>query len=259
MTKVSNAYNKLKSGAKSALGYMGKSIKNFFVPESAYASSSSSSSTKKSAPKQTDLYQQMLLTSQYYQYVQSGGTKSFYEFKNSSSVNNAVHGMLDLAGLLFDAADAINAAWYAAEGDYENAGISGMGIIPVIGIGKTGSRVAKTTKNMFKAGDAGKTATKEATAAKTMLGANGTVTRGSLTLGKNGKTERVDVENMAPGKRPGNLHYHDSNNVKWQYDIKSGKFVDPKTRQPAPEKVQKVLNEKWVQNAIKQGKNVLGE
>ena len=95
----------------------------------------------------------MMLTSQYYQYVQSGGRKSFEEFKNSSSVNNAVHGMLDLAGLLFDAADAINAAWYAAEGDYENAGISGMGIIPVIGIGKTGPRVAKTTKNMFKAGD----------------------------------------------------------------------------------------------------------
>ena len=158
MTKVSNAYNKLKSGAKSALGYMGKSIKNFFVPESAYASSSSSSSTKKSAPKQTDLYQQILLSSQYYQYVQGGGTKSFDEFKNSSSVNNAVHGMLDLAGLLFDAADAINAAWYAAEGDYENAGISGMGIIPVIGIGKTGPRVAKTTKNMFKASEAGKVA-----------------------------------------------------------------------------------------------------
>ena len=99
MTKVSNAYNKLKSGAKSALRYMGKSIKNFFVPESAYASSGSSSSTKKSAPKQTDLYQQILLSSQYYQYVQGGGTKSFDEFKNSSSVNNAVHGMLDLAGL----------------------------------------------------------------------------------------------------------------------------------------------------------------
>ena len=105
-----------------------------------------------------DRYQQMMLTSQYYQYVQSGGRKSFEEFKNSSSVNNAVHGMLDLAGLLFDAADAINAAWYAAEGDYENAGISGMGIIPVIGIGKTGPRVAKTTKNMFKASDVEKAA-----------------------------------------------------------------------------------------------------
>lgn len=162
MTKVSNAYNKLKSGAKSALRYMGKSIKNFFVPESAYASSGSSSSTKKSAPKQTDLYQQILLSSQYYQYVQGGGTKSFDEFKNSSSVNNAVHGMLDLAGLLFDAADAINAAWYAAEGDYENAGISGMRIIPVIGIGKTGPRVAKTTKNMFKASEAGKAASNAA-------------------------------------------------------------------------------------------------
>ena len=143
MTKVSNAYNKLKSGAKSALGYMGKSIKNFFVPESAYASSSSSSSTKKSAPKQTDLYQQMLLTSQYYQYVQSGGTKSFYEFKNSGSIMNDIHFTLDMIGVVFDGADPANGALYLSKGDYKNAGISFVAAVPVVGSLGTTRRVSK--------------------------------------------------------------------------------------------------------------------
>lgn len=143
MTKVSNAYNKLKSGAKSALRYMGKSIKNFFVPESAYASSSSSSSTKKSAPKQTDLYQQMLLTNQYYQYVQSGGTKSFYEFKNSGSIMNDIHFMLDMIGVVFDGADPANGALYLSEGDYKNAGISFVAAVPVVGSLGTTRRVSK--------------------------------------------------------------------------------------------------------------------
>ena len=143
MTKVSNAYNKLKSGAKSSLGYMGKSIKNFFVPESAYASSGSSSSTKKSAPKQTDLYQQMLLTSQYYQYVQSGGTKPFYEFKNSGSIMNDIHFMLDMIGVVFDGADPANGALYLSEGDYKNAGISFVAAVPVVGSLGTTRRVSK--------------------------------------------------------------------------------------------------------------------
>ena len=158
MTKVSNAYNKLKSGAKSALGYMGKSIKNFFVPESAYASSSSSSSTKKSAPKQTDLYQQMLLTSQYYQYVQSGGTKSFYEFKNSGSIMNDIHFMLDMIGVVFDGADPANGELYLSEGDYKNAGISFVAAVPVVGSLGT---VGRTSKNLKKITNAEKAAETE--------------------------------------------------------------------------------------------------
>ena len=158
MTKVSNAYNKLKSGAKSALHYMGKSIKNFFVPESAYASSSSSSSTKKSAPKQTDLYQQMLLTSQYYQYVQSGGTKSFYEFKNSGSIMNDIHFMLDMIGVVFDGADPANGALYLSEGDYKNAGISFVAAVPVVGSLGT---VGRTSKNLKKITNAEKAAETE--------------------------------------------------------------------------------------------------
>src|SRR5699024_10206293 len=44
-----------------------------------------------------------------------------------------------------------------------------------------------------------------------MLGKNGTQVS-SKTTWKNGKTERIDVENPSPRKRPGQIHYHDVNN-----------------------------------------------
>ena len=47
---------------------------------------------------------------------------------------------------------------------------------------------------------------------------NGTQTPSTSTW-KNGPTERIDVENPNPGKRPGNIHYHDANNNKYYYDI----------------------------------------
>ena len=83
-----------------------------------------------------------------------------------------------------------------------------------------------------------------------MVGENGTKTNGSVTTGRNGPTERVDVENMAPGTRPGNLHYHEPNNTKWIYDIATKKLVDPKTGTLAPPKIQKVLQKSWVIKAI---------
>lgn len=92
-----------------------------------------------------------------------------------------------------------------------------------------------------------------------MMGENGTQIRGSKTTGQNGKTERVDVENPSPGNRPGDIHYHDSGNTKWRYDIDSGKLVDPETGELAPPKVQKVLEEKWFQKAIEKASNILGE
>lgn len=58
------------------------------------------------------------------------------------------HGALDLAGLvpvLGEAADVANAAWYALEGDFLNAGLSLISVIPVVGdlIGKGGKLVTK--------------------------------------------------------------------------------------------------------------------
>ena len=92
-----------------------------------------------------------------------------------------------------------------------------------------------------------------------MLGESGTQVRGSKTTGQNGKTERVDVENPAPGKRPADLHYHDPSNNKWRYDVGSGNLINPKTGELAPPKVQKVTGESWFQRAIEKGLQILGE
>ena len=91
------------------------------------------------------------------------------------------------------------------------------------------------------------------------VGENGTKTNGSKTTGRNGKTERVDVENLDPGQRDGNLHYHESNNTKWRYDTGSGKFIDPTTGKPAPRRIQNKLKEPWVKKAIDKALEILGE
>jgi hypothetical protein len=58
------------------------------------------------------------------------------------------HGVLDVAGLIpgiGEAADLANAAWYAYKGDYLNAGLSLLSVIPVVGdvIGKGGKLATK--------------------------------------------------------------------------------------------------------------------
>ena len=90
-----------------------------------------------------------------------------------------------------------------------------------------------------------------------MLGENGTQIGGSKTTGKNGSTERVDVENPNPGVRPGDLHYHESNNIKWRYNVNTGNLVDPDTGELAPPSVQKVMKETWFQKAIKNIRRII--
>ena len=92
-----------------------------------------------------------------------------------------------------------------------------------------------------------------------MLGENGTKVGKSITTGSNGPTERVDVENPAPGEREGNVHYHEPNNTKWRYDVESGQLVNPKSGNPAPPRVQRVLKQDWFQKAIGKALNILGE
>ena len=91
-----------------------------------------------------------------------------------------------------------------------------------------------------------------------MLGENGTRTD-SITTGRNMKKERVDVENHAPGKMEGDVHYHEPDNTKWRYDVKLKKLVRPKTEELAPPRVQKVLKEVWFQKALKKALKILGE
>lgn len=48
--------------------------------------------------------------------------------------------MIGLVPVLGEAADGINAAWYAAEGDYVNAGLSAAAMVPVFGWAATGGK-----------------------------------------------------------------------------------------------------------------------
>jgi hypothetical protein len=67
------------------------------------------------------------------------------------------HGILDVAGLVpvaGEAFDGINAAWYAAEGDMLNAGLSAAAMVPIGGWFATGAKVGiKGTKAATKGAD----------------------------------------------------------------------------------------------------------
>ena len=91
-----------------------------------------------------------------------------------------------------------------------------------------------------------------------MLGAKGTQVS-SKTTWQNGKTERIDVENPAPGERPGQVHYHDPNNNKYYYDIDNNTFYDQKTGELAPKGIQKLLKDKEFMKGIKKALQILGE
>jgi len=95
----------------------------------------------------------------------SGGTiykqtkkKSWYD-----SFAGWGHGILDVAGMIpavGNIADGINAAWYAAEGDKLNAGLSLAAAVPGAGLiaggAKIGNKVVKGVKSIDKASKAAK-------------------------------------------------------------------------------------------------------
>ena len=75
-----------------------------------------------------------------------------------------LHMALDVAGFVFDGADLINAAIYAAEGDWKNAVICGASAIPFVGTAIAGvakgakaiSKIKKTTQLLGLAAEGGK-------------------------------------------------------------------------------------------------------
>lgn len=81
----------------------------------------------------------------------------------------------------------------------------------------------------------------------------------SKTTWKNGKKGRIDVENPAPGERPGQIHYHDANNNKYYYDIANNAFYDQKTGQLASKSIQKLLNDQDFMKGISKALQILGE
>ena len=85
----------------------------------------------------------------------------------------------------------------------------------------------------------------------------------SKTLWKDTKGNRIDVENPNPGKRPGQIHFQDSQNNKYIYNNKDGRFYsrDPKTNKwnvPAPRRINEQLLKQDVQRAIRTGNKYLG-
>ncbi|HFI1905118.1 TPA: hypothetical protein ACGPMP_002604 [Enterobacter roggenkampii] len=79
-----------------------------------------------------------------------------------------------------------------------------------------------------------------------MLGINGpTVPSKTLWMGKS--KERIDVENPAPGKRAGQIHYQDNSNNKYYYDSVTQTFPD------APKSVNDKLKDSAFKNAIDKG------
>lgn len=117
------------------------------------------------------------------------------------------HTVLDLAGLIpvvgivFDVANAI---WYAAEGDWLDAGISLLGVVPVLGelgvAAKIGSKIAKT----FKIGEEAIPAAKALIPDETVIargGVNDIPGPGEVFSGAQGKS----VEEAAAGLKHGTM------------------------------------------------------
>ena len=91
-----------------------------------------------------------------------------------------------------------------------------------------------------------------------MLGENGTQVT-SKTLWEDNKIGHIDVENPAPGRRPGQIHFQETNGDKWYYDIVEGVFYNQKTGQLAPQRVQDLLDNPEIINAIQKALKYLGE
>lgn len=72
------------------------------------------------------------------------------------SFSDVGHTLLDGAGMipgLGAFADGANAVWYAAEGDWTNAGLSAMGAIPIAGDAATAARLANRATDAVRAVD----------------------------------------------------------------------------------------------------------
>jgi RHS repeat-associated protein len=111
--------------------------------------------------------------------------------------------------------------------------------------------VAKAPAKAIKATLTAGTRTLRKAARKKMFGSKGTQFA-SKSLWK--KIGRLDVENPAPGKRAGQMHYHDKAGNKYLFDPEKGAFKN------MPKKVRKMLKkESSFSKAVEKGLRYLGE
>ena len=177
--------------------------------------------------------------------------------------NNWMYRIIELiaGGYFIDGASSALLAAFAAGGAVAFP-VTGVAAAAIFGLVLVVDAVTGTTAAIsenFQAFISGNNGNASQGSSGHMLGESGTQVRGSKTTGQNGKTDRVDVENPAPGKRPADLYYHDPSNNKWRYDVGSGNLINPKTGELAPPRVQKVTGESWLQRAIEKGLQILGE
>jgi filamentous hemagglutinin len=74
----------------------------------------------------------------------------------------------------------------------------------------------------------------------------------SKTLWRGERGARLDVENPAPGRRPGQIHFQ-ADGEKYLYDLETNSFRD------APRSVQELLEDPRFQDAIHRALRYLGE
>lgn len=84
-----------------------------------------------------------------------------------------------------------------------------------------------------------------------MIGAAGTQVRSKTLWEQDGA--HIDIENPAPGKRPGQIHYQDAANNKFQYNFETGQFDGLSNTQN-----RNLLENPDVQSAIQRGQQYLG-
>jgi len=136
---------------------------------------------------------------------------------------------------------------YTGVGAIAGIGISTAGVA-IMGHG--GTVVGSTISNIKGSGGASK---------QHILGENGPQIDGSKPVGQ-GKGWRVDVENPAPGQRPGQVHYQDYNGNKYIYDPSSNTFKDFNTGEYLSKTQHKqLINNRNVMKAITKGLKYLGE
>jgi RHS repeat-associated protein len=86
----------------------------------------------------------------------SGNPVSRIELDGHNWLSDLGHAVLDVAGLVpgvGEVADGINALWYLGEGNYADAGLSALGMIPFVGWGAGATKLGKWGKKIFGAAD----------------------------------------------------------------------------------------------------------
>ena len=84
-----------------------------------------------------------------------------------------------------------------------------------------------------------------------LIGENGTQTPSTTTWNGKGK-ERLDVENPSPGKRAGQIHYHDGKNKPYMFDFTNNQFINPTGR------LKKLMSNKGFLKGFEKALKILG-